>query len=67
MVNAPYLPLVLMGFSAIVRSEIPYSDLIGFFVGHMYYYWSDVFPTLPFSHGFKPLETPDWFKNLVEF
>ena len=63
--KAPYLPFVLMGFSFFLHGEWPtgydsiqqaqtlliigYSDFIGFVVGHIYYYFDEVYPRIPLS------------------
>ncbi|KAG4306518.1 hypothetical protein PORY_000506 [Pneumocystis oryctolagi] len=44
--NAPYLPWILLWFSFILHNTIPKGDLLGMFVGHVYYYLKDVMPTI---------------------
>ncbi|KTW25606.1 hypothetical protein T552_03466 [Pneumocystis carinii B80] len=44
--NAPYLPWILLWFSFILHNTIPKGDLLGMFVGHVYYYLKDVAPTI---------------------
>lgn len=63
--NAPFLPLVLIGFTVVSHSVIPWADLLGLVVGHIYYYLEDIYPTMPVSRGSRPLQTPEWFAKLV--
>jgi Derlin-2/3 len=62
--NAPYLPWTLLGFSILIHGVIPYADMLGFVVGHMYYYLEDVYPTM--AGGRRILAPPSWFLNLVQ-
>lgn len=52
---APYMPFVLLTFSFVVSGSVPKSDAIGILVGHIYYYFQDVYPR---HSGWKPLATP---------
>ena len=49
-INAPYLPWVLMGFSALVGHS-GYRDLLGIAVGHLYFFLEDVWPSLAKARG----------------
>jgi len=62
--EAPYLPWVLLAFSALLRpggggagggSGVAV-DLLGLAVGHCYYFFEDVYPRL--TDGRRPLGTP---------
>lgn len=54
--HAPYMPFVLLGFSFAISGTLPKSDAIGIMVGHIYYYFVDVYPR---THGGRtPLRTP---------
>lgn len=64
--NAPYLPWTLIGFTVILHSIIPWGDLLGYIVGHSYYFLEDVYPTMPISAGYRPLKTPDFLVRLIE-
>jgi Derlin-2/3 len=64
--NAPYLPWTLIGFTVVLHSVIPWADMLGFVVGHLYFYLEDVYPSLPLSQGQRVLKTPEWFVNLVQ-
>jgi len=46
--NAPYLPWVLLAFSVLLHNTLPKDDLLGIAVGHVYYFFSDVYPRI---HG----------------
>lgn len=50
--NAPYLPWVMLTFSALLGHSIA-MDLIGICVGHMYYYLEWVYPTMAEIRGWK--------------
>eukprot|EP00299_Pterocystis_sp_00344_P006659 c1860_g1_i2.p1 GENE.c1860_g1_i2~~c1860_g1_i2.p1 ORF type:complete len:228 (+),score=29.91 c1860_g1_i2:33-716(+) len=43
--TAAYLPLVLLGFSWLLHGSMNL-DLLGIFVGHTYYFFEDVYPSL---------------------
>eukprot|EP00892_Ulva_mutabilis_P006896 jgi/Ulvmu1/4579/UM002_0308.1 len=53
--TAPYLPWVLLGFSMVLGAS-PVKDLLGIAVGHVYYFFEDVYPRM--SHGYRLLATP---------
>ena len=50
--NAPYLPWVMLTFSAVLGHSIT-MDLIGICVGHVYYYLEWVFPVMAEVRGWK--------------
>jgi Derlin-2/3 len=52
---APYLPWVLLAFSAVLGAS-PVGDALGMAAGHAYYYLEDVYPHL--SGGRRLLRTP---------
>jgi len=60
--NAPYLPWVLLGCSYIMAHNVVV-DLIGIAIGHLYYYFEDVYPT-QFSR--RPLKTPVFMRALFD-
>jgi len=43
---APWLPWVLLAFSVLLGAS-PVVDLLGIFVGHVYYYLEDIVPRMP--------------------
>ena len=58
--NAPYLPWVLLSFSLLLGHDVT-SDLLGIAVGHLYFFFEDVFPALAVARGWglrRPLGTP---------
>lgn len=61
---APYLPWVLMAFSLILKGSIPTDELMGVVVGHIYYFFADVYP--PLHNGSKPLDPPIIWRRLFE-
>jgi len=44
----------------------PVIDLIGIFVGHIYYFLEDVLPTIPAGRGQKVLVTPRLLQMLLD-
>ncbi|KAK2170330.1 hypothetical protein LSH36_3g13031 [Paralvinella palmiformis] len=61
--QAPYLPLVLLGFSLLLGNSV-IIDLMGIAIGHIYYFLEDLFPEQP--RGFKILRTPAILKYLFD-
>ncbi|KAG2197631.1 hypothetical protein INT46_009103 [Mucor plumbeus] len=64
--TAPYLPWVLLIFSLCLGGQIPTGDILGVLVGHIYYFFEDVWPRDPMSQGKKWLATPRIIRWLVE-
>jgi len=62
--TAPYLPWVLMGFSLVMHGTVPKDEILGVVVGHVWYFFSDVWPGL--HDGQKPFDPPDWWRRLWE-
>lgn len=62
--NAPYLPWVLLGFSLVLNSSLPKDDLLGIGVGHIYYFFSDIYPRI--RNGSRPLDPPQFWRRLFE-
>ncbi|EFE38370.1 hypothetical protein TRV_07028 [Trichophyton verrucosum HKI 0517] len=62
--TAPYLPFVLMAFSLIVHGTIPKDEICGAVVGHIWYYFTDVYPQM--YGGVRPLDPPAWWRRLFE-
>ncbi|CEI89232.1 Der1-like protein [Rhizopus microsporus var. microsporus] len=56
--SAPYLPWVLLLFSMTLSGKLPQGDALGIFVGHIYYFFQDVWPREPLSGGKKWLSAP---------
>ena len=65
-IKAQFLPLFItllvtvFGFSVV-------DDLIGYAVGHLYYFLADVLPNIPETKGLEPLESPLWLDILCDF
>ncbi|KAK9455604.1 Derlin, partial [Dipodascopsis uninucleata] len=51
---APYLPWVLFWFSLILHNTLPKSDLLGIVVGHIYFFFEDIFPKIYESRPLSP-------------
>lgn len=62
--TAPYLPWVLMAFSLVVHGIVPKDELCGVIVGHVWYFFTDVYPSLHGGH--RPLDPPAWWRRLFE-
>lgn len=62
--TAPYLPWVLMAFSLVVHGIVPKDEICGVIVGHIWYFFSDVYPSLHGGH--RPLDPPAWWRRLFE-
>jgi len=62
--TAPYLPWVLMGFSLILHGMVPKDEIMGVLIGHVWYFFSDVYP--PLHNGSRPLDPPQWWRRLFE-
>jgi Derlin-2/3 len=63
--TAPYLPWVLMAFSLVVHGIVPKDEICGVVVGHVWYFFSDVYPSLHGGH--RPLDPPGWWRRLFEW
>eukprot|EP01117_Protostelium_nocturnum_P000852 TRINITY_DN1111_c0_g1_i1.p1 TRINITY_DN1111_c0_g1~~TRINITY_DN1111_c0_g1_i1.p1 ORF type:complete len:237 (-),score=26.53 TRINITY_DN1111_c0_g1_i1:43-753(-) len=55
---APYLPWVILAFGYLL-GQSPMHDVLGIVVGHIYYFFEDVYPKIS---GRKLLKTPQIFK-----
>lgn len=64
--TAPYLPWVLLIFSLCLSGQVPVGDMLGILVGHIYYFFEDVWPRDPISNGKKWLATPRLIRWLIE-
>ena len=63
---APWLPWVLLAFSVLLGAS-PVVDLLGIFVGHIYYYLEDIVPRMPGRFRGKHLIfTPALIRYLFE-
>ena len=64
MFTAPYLPWVLMAFSLVMHGIVPKDEICGVVVGHVYYFFTDVYPSLHGGH--RPLDPPGWWRRLFD-
>lgn len=62
--TAPYLPWVLMAFSLVTHSTIPRDEIVGAVIGHIWYFFTDVYP--PLNNGSRPFDPPSWWRRLFE-
>lgn len=62
-VRATYLPWVLAGISLMMGGNIQ-DHLMGIAVGHVYYFFEDVYPLLPTAKGLRIFRTPKVLKIL---
>ena len=62
--TAPYLPWVLMAFHMFMNGSIPKDEILGVIVGHIYYFFADVWPGL--HEGSRPMDPPDFWVRLWE-
>jgi len=53
-----------MGFSIVVHKEVPKDEICGVVVGHVWYFFNDVYPTLHGGH--RPFDPPRWWRRLFE-
>ncbi|RPB00106.1 Der1-like protein [Choiromyces venosus 120613-1] len=60
--SAPYLPWVLLGFSLLLNNTLPKDDLLGIVVGHVYYFFSDIYPRI--RNGSRPLDPPAIWRRM---
>jgi len=63
---APWLPWVLLAFSVLLGAS-PVVDLVGIFVGHVYYYLQDIVPKMRGRwRGKKLIVTPSIIRYMFE-
>lgn len=62
-VRAPYLPWALAFVSLLMGAPIQ-DHVYGIVVGHIYYFFEDVYPLMPSSKGFRLFRTP-WVLKLL--
>lgn len=53
-----------MAFSLVVHGIVPKDEICGVVVGHIWYFFNDVYPSL--HGGQRPLEPPMWWRRLFE-
>lgn len=62
--KAPWLPWVLVAFNVVLHGHWPKDELCGIVVGHIWYFFNDIYPTAHGGH--RPLDPPQWWCGLFE-
>ena len=63
-VHAAYLPWTLALLSLFMGGHIQ-DHLLGFTIGHVYYFFTEIYPLMPTSKGFRLFTTPRTLKLLM--
>lgn len=53
-----------MAFSLVVHGNIPKDEMMGVVIGHVWYFFSDVYP--PLHGGKRPFDPPRWWRRIFE-
>jgi len=53
-----------MGFSLVLHGTVPKDEMMGVVIGHVYYFFSDVYP--PLHGGSRPMDPPGWWRRIFE-
>jgi Derlin-2/3 len=64
-IRAPYFPWFLLGVGLVSNGNLFYY-LCGIGIGHVYYFFDDVVPNLPFCKGFRLFRAPPMINNLCK-
>ncbi|EGP84947.1 unnamed protein product [Zymoseptoria tritici ST99CH_1A5] len=59
--KAPWLPWVLVAFNVVLHSHWPKDELTGIVVGHIWYFFNDIYPS---THNGRPMDPPQWWIRL---
>lgn len=51
-----------MGFSLITHGTVPRDEIMGVVIGHVWYFFNDVYP--PLHNNSRPLDPPTWWARL---
>ncbi|KAJ3368331.1 hypothetical protein GGF31_006422 [Allomyces arbusculus] len=65
--TAPYLPWVLVVFSVVMHGTVPIGDLAGIALGHVYWYFDDIYPRLrevQARSAWRPFKAPRFLEQL---
>ncbi|KAF2721291.1 putative ER-associated proteolytic system protein Der1 [Polychaeton citri CBS 116435] len=62
--KAPWLPWVLIAFNVVLHGHWPKDELCGIFVGHIWYFFNDIYPSA--HNGHRPMDPPQWWCRLFE-
>jgi Derlin-2/3 len=63
-IKAPYITWFFILLQIVFGHSI-LNDIIGVAIGHLYYFFEDVYPKLKNSNGVRILKTPDLFSSAV--
>mmetsp|Transcript_40039 Transcript_40039/g.45721 ORF Transcript_40039/g.45721 Transcript_40039/m.45721 type:complete len:233 (+) Transcript_40039:97-795(+) len=63
--TAPYVPWFFMFINFVMEVSL-INDLMGVVVGHIYFYFEDIYPKLPHSRGYRLFRTPKIFERIAE-
>lgn len=53
-----------MAFSLVVHGIVPKDEICGVVVGHIWYFFNDIYP--PLHGGHRPLNPPMWWRRLFD-
>jgi Derlin-2/3 len=53
-----------MAFSLVVHGIVPKDEICGIVVGHIWYFFNDVYPSLHGGH--RPLDPPRWWRRIFD-
>lgn len=53
-----------MGLSFVLHGTVPRDEIMGGLVGHVWYFFEDVFP--PLHNGYRPFDPPRWWKAMFD-
>lgn len=53
-----------MAFSLILHGTIPKDEIMGVVIGHVWYFFTDVYP--PLHNGSRPFDPPMWWRRLFD-
>ncbi|KAJ3364016.1 Derlin-2 [Allomyces javanicus] len=65
--TAPYLPWVLVVFSVVMHGTVPIGDLAGIAIGHVYWYFDDIYPRLREVQArstWRPFKAPRFLEQM---
>ncbi|CEM14003.1 unnamed protein product [Vitrella brassicaformis CCMP3155] len=63
-IRAPYVSWVLLGMSLALGWQL-HDHLMGIIVGHLYYFFEDVYPLMPTAKGWRLFRTPSLLKRVL--
>jgi len=63
--KAPYITWFFVLLDVIMGEPIAY-DILGIAIGHLFYFFNDIYPKLPQSQGKKIFKAPKLFTKMIE-